>query len=88
MLIYLFIYLFSECGTSIFSSVTCTSASLFYTECPVPGATEVNKIKLSKNLSEEICEFEVTFGFRKNAVWITNGCSGEFYVCYNGGLLF
>ena len=76
----------SECGTSIFSRVNCSSVNFYYSECPVPGADEVTKIKLSQNLTREVCEFEISFGFRMNAVWVTDGCSGEFYVCYDGGL--
>ena len=66
--------------------MNCSSVNFYYNECPVPGADEVTKIKLSQNFSREACQFELSFGFRAKAVWVTEGCSGEFYVCHIGGM--
>lgn len=75
----------TECGIYLFGSVTCSSISYFYRECSVPGADVIHLIKLHENLSQEKCEFKKTFGFRDNSVWVTDGCSGTFYLCYEGG---
>lgn len=75
----------SECGSHLFGIVKCTSLSYFYRECDVPGAEAIHLIKLHQNMSRERCEFKSTFGFRDNVVWVTDGCSGVFYLCYDGG---
>ncbi|XP_052806500.1 uncharacterized protein LOC128235738 [Mya arenaria] len=72
-----------ECGALSFGSVTCSSLNYFYRECYVPGAEVIYLIKLHQNLTSENCAFKSTFGYRGKAVWVTNGCSGIFYLCYS-----
>ncbi|KAL4228865.1 hypothetical protein ACF0H5_011905 [Mactra antiquata] len=73
-----------ECGRQHFAVIRCTSVNFFYRECTVPGAEQVTAIKLHSAYSSYTCEFKESFGYRVNNVWVTNGCSGEFYLCYNG----
>ena len=75
----------TECGSQLFGRVTCTSINYFYRECSVPGADVIHLIKLHESLSQQACVFKRTFGFRDNSVWVTDGCSGIFYLCYDGG---
>ena len=53
-----------------------------YEECIVPGATCVTSVMLVKQISNEPCTLDQTYGSEKTVIWVSSGCRGHFAVCY------
>ena len=57
--------------------ITCESRSTGRQECPIPSGT---KIRLVRQLSQNPCRLNDTFGRGSTYIWVAEGCRGEFEV--------
>lgn len=68
-------------GPSYTKRVTCESQTPGRQRCVVPGATAV---RLARQISVKPCELDRTFGTQINAIWVSDGCRGDFEVTVSG----
>jgi hypothetical protein len=57
--------------------ITCESRSTGRQECPIPSGTQ---IRLVRQLSQNPCNLNDTYGRGASYVWVAKGCRGEFEV--------
>lgn len=68
-------------GGSYTKRITCESSMPGRQRCVVPGATAV---RLVRQISGNLCQLDRTFGTQINAIWVSDGCRGEFEVTVSG----
>jgi Protein of unknown function (DUF3011) len=62
--------------------VVCESTGNRFKQCPVQtGGT----VRLMQNISNTRCEFERTWGFDYDGIWVDQGCRARFRIGGNGG---
>jgi hypothetical protein len=61
--------------------ITCESRGTGREECPIPGGTQ---IRLVRQLSQNPCRLNDTYGRGAGYVWVAEGCRGEFEVSRPG----
>ena len=61
--------------------ITCESRSTGRTECPIPNGT---RIRLLRQLSQNPCSLNDTYGRGASYIWVAEGCRGEFEVSRPG----
>lgn len=62
--------------------ITCESKSNGRQECPIPSGTQV---RLLRQLSQNPCRVNDTYGRGAGYVWVAEGCRGEFEIVRAGG---
>ncbi len=63
--------------------ISCKSKSFKPNTCRVAG--RIHSLKLRKQKSESPCTFGVSYGYRGESVWVSDGCEGSFEVEYKPG---
>jgi hypothetical protein len=61
--------------------VTCGSSGLNRQTCPIPPGSTA---RLVRQLSQNSCRLNATYGFERDAIWVANGCRGQFEVTRYG----
>ncbi|CAG5136155.1 unnamed protein product, partial [Candidula unifasciata] len=72
------------------AQISCTniriiSADTNYFPRLVPEALRITSIEKKEQISRTQCLEGYTFGIKGPGVWVSGGCSGVFYVCYEPG---
>lgn len=68
-------------GGSYTRRITCESQTPGRQRCVIAGATAV---RLVRQISVKPCQLDRTFGTQINAIWVSDGCRGEFDVTVSG----
>ena len=63
--------------------ISCKSKKFKPNTCRVEG--EIRSLKLRKQKSESPCTFGVSYGYRGESVWVSDGCEASFEVEYDPG---
>ncbi|XP_023931597.1 lectin ADEL, partial [Lingula anatina] len=73
-------YVDFNCGNVKKSNADCSSHNYKYFECPVDGV--ITSINVAKKHSRSSCDYNKSFGFLGNKIWVNKGCRATFTVQY------